>query len=394
MGRRRWIFLWLLLLALPATARSQEKGRYQIIPFQGDPAKLLRERLIQAEKFDRFTEVIAKLKRDHPDFKGFEKLIVNPDHLPEDIQQIVKEFDEGKGTTAAEAKALQNRLQKEADKLAASKPAEVKEQAPIQPEVKNSGSDSSAAPADPADPFQDRLGRWALDMLEKAEDTKIGDMIQQSAAWKNAVTDLKEALANPGTTSKSWRLDLDKLSLPAGMDAALEKTWERIRHLEMPSLPQVDFSAPNLGVGQSLSKLPVPRRWPIEQSVWWIGAALGMGLILWQFWKRAGIRKSAATTRPLGPWPIHPGRITTAAELIAAFEYLAAVRLGLHIRTWNHRAVAGELGREGDERQRAAGKLASLYERARYSPEQASLSTEALADARHDLCFLAGVALP
>jgi len=98
--------------------------------------------------------------------------------------------------------------------------------------------------------------------------------------------------------------------------------------------------------------------------------------------------------RQLGSWPVYPGQISSVAEFIAAFEYLAALRLGTHVRTWHHRAVADELGREGDERRRAASSLASLYEQARYSPEETSLSGETLAAARHDLCFLAGVALP
>jgi hypothetical protein len=81
--------------------------------------------------------------------------------------------------------------------------------------------------------------------------------------------------------------------------------------------------------------------------------------------------------------------------LIRAFEYLSLLLLGPDARSQNHRTIAAQLGGPADEdaaRHRAAQDLAAVYEQARYAPAAEPLSTAALASARRDLCFLAGVA--
>jgi hypothetical protein len=403
MARRSWYFLFLVGIAwsaAPTAAWSQER-RYAAIPFNGDPVTLLRQRLIQAQRLD-------DLLRQAEKFKGLlgKKLMkggIDISSVPKWNQPNVdyakladtmrKQLVDGKTTAdiGKEVKQLQEinqEIKKEVEKIRTG--LETQQKPPEQVSVPEK---AAADPPATSDEFQDRMSRWALDMLKGAEETKVGGMIQESPTWNKAIAELKEFIANPGSKGKSWDLGMDKLSLPEGLDAAFSKTWERIQAMEMPSLPKIDLSAPELGVSQ-LSKLPVPRRWTVDPNIWWVGVAVCAGLILWQFWKHKSARRSAMTGRKLGPWPVHPGRVTSAAELIAAFEYLAALRVGVHVRSWNHRAVATELGREGDERRRAAGELAALYEQARYSPEQLSLSAASLVTARHDLCFLAGVALP
>src|SRR5205814_7203827 len=46
---------------------------------------------------------------------------------------------------------------------------------------------AAAGPPATSDEFQDRMSRWALEMLQDAEETKIGGMIQESPTWKNAI---------------------------------------------------------------------------------------------------------------------------------------------------------------------------------------------------------------
>jgi hypothetical protein len=399
MARRTWHFLFVALAAwsaVPTVASSQE-NRYTNIPFNGDPATVLRQRLIQAQRLDELLRQAHKLggllqkklekggidlglmpKMDQPN--------VDLTKLNEELKKAVYQMKLDGKVPPEIKKGLEDFKEKaEQYKSALQAPQKAEEQpkAPAQA-VDGAGAES----------FQDRMSRWALEMLKDAEDTKVGGMIQKSPAWKNAIEDLRDFITNPKMDNKSWGLGMDKLSLPEGLDAAFSKTWERMRAMEMPSLPKIDLAAPELGVGQSLSRLPVPRSWPIDQNIWWVGVAACVGLILWQFWKRGSARRSATASRRLGPWPVQPHRISSAADLIAAFEYLAVLRLGLHVRTWHHRAVAAELGRENDDRRRAAGELAALYEQARYSSAEASLSLDAVAAARRDVCFLAEMGFP
>jgi hypothetical protein len=120
--------------------------------------------------------------------------------------------------------------------------------------------------------------------------------------------------------------------------------------------------------------------------------------VLWQVLRGPtadAVRRARAAWKP-GPWPVDPARVATGAELIRAFEYLSRLLLGPDVRSQNHRAIAAHLaGEEGGAdaaRRRAADELASLYEQARYAPAGEPLSAAALAAARRDLCFLAGVA--
>jgi hypothetical protein len=66
--------------------------------------------------------------------------------------------------------------------------------------------------------------------------------------------------------------------------------------------------------------------------------------------------------------------------------------LGRRAQCWNHREIAGRLGGDAAEKQRAAIELAAVYEKARYAPNDEPLEESALAAARRDLCYLAGVA--
>jgi hypothetical protein len=100
----------------------------------------------------------------------------------------------------------------------------------------------------------------------------------------------------------------------------------------------------------------------------------------------------------LGPWPVRPADVRTREDLIRAFEYLSLLRFGPDARTWNHRTIADHLanltGNHTDvasEYRDVATQLAALYEQARYAPPSELLSDSALAAARRNLSFLAGV---
>jgi hypothetical protein len=121
-----------------------------------------------------------------------------------------------------------------------------------------------------------------------------------------------------------------------------------------------------------------------------IGVAVAL---LWQVLRRRkGAAQRAVALRPLGPWPVPPQQVTTREQVIRAFEYLSLLCLGPAARSQNHLEIAAALGGDEGERRRAAAELAAVYEQARYAPADEALADEAVAAARRDLCFLAGVA--
>jgi hypothetical protein len=129
--------------------------------------------------------------------------------------------------------------------------------------------------------------------------------------------------------------------------------------------------------------------------VLWVLLLAVFALAAWRLrvWHQAQ-RAAAAAAWKLGPWPVDPAAVASRQELIQAFEYLSLLRFGQAAFAWNHLEIAAHLG-EGEggseaERRSAAGRLAALYERARYAPPDGPLPDADLALARRDLCFLAG----
>ena len=119
------------------------------------------------------------------------------------------------------------------------------------------------------------------------------------------------------------------------------------------------------------------------------------GLVLWRLLR--GARGATAARGPgdagwsPGPWPIEPGRVATRAELVAAFEHLCLLVLGVAARHWNHHQLAAMLAEHRASERDAAHQLASAYEQARYAPATLPLSEAAMTEARRHLCLLAGV---
>jgi hypothetical protein len=181
--------------------------------------------------------------------------------------------------------------------------------------------------------------------------------------------------------------------------ALWEKSRTVIGHLDLPSLPRWNWTPEIPG---AVPSLPAPRVSMPEANasgstggLVWLGLVVLLILLLWKLfgrgWTTARVLHRSAETQ-LGPWPIAPDAVSTRADLVRAFEYLSLLRLGAVARTWNHREIAARLGAEAPDRRHAAEELASVYEHARYAPEQEPLPDETLAVARRALCFLAGVA--
>ncbi|HEV3203005.1 MAG TPA: hypothetical protein VGY77_01420 [Gemmataceae bacterium] len=151
--------------------------------------------------------------------------------------------------------------------------------------------------------------------------------------------------------------------------------------MEMPVLGVPDISSPKTGMGLLL--VPV---------------LVIFAVVVWKVMQKINRHKAGGEKLPrrqsleslLGPWSVSPSALRTKEDLIRAFEYLSLMKLGPEARSWNHREIARELGGIHEERRRAAGHLAGLYEQARYAPDVGPIPTDAMQIARHELAFLAG----
>ncbi len=90
-------------------------------------------------------------------------------------------------------------------------------------------------------------------------------------------------------------------------------------------------------------------------------------------------------------WPIDPCSITTRQDVVIAFEYLSVRVCGPAARNWTHLTIAEALRDLAKTHAETAGKLARLYELARYAPLDEPLSAPQLLEARTLVCELAGV---
>jgi hypothetical protein len=204
--------------------------------------------------------------------------------------------------------------------------------------------------------------------------------------------------------------------LPAGNDGYLARAVGRAakvaRELPLDKLAAGDFAGVfenlhvprvpkfNLAIGGSRSdggsgySIPLLPGEGVGAAIAWVVIGIVFLVFLWKG-KELFLPSDAGTERPwkLGPWPVRPEQVRTRADLVKAFEYLAFLVLGLAARPLNHLSLASDLAATGDmpARRDAADRLARLYERARYAPEEEALPVDDLRTASHDLTFLAGV---
>lgn len=124
----------------------------------------------------------------------------------------------------------------------------------------------------------------------------------------------------------------------------------------------------------------------------WVALIVAAGVLVWKILGGYGSASARARKRDwdLGPWPVIPGAVGTRQDVIRAFEYLSLLKLGPAAQSRNHLLLAAELGEPAPEHQSAAQRLATIYEKARYTPTDETLSDAALASARRELCYLAG----
>jgi hypothetical protein len=237
--------------------------------------------------------------------------------------------------------------------------------------------------------------------------------IRELSRYREQGDDRWQALADKasGFQVPEWaRLD-QKLGLE--LERLVPENGFSLPHfINVPRPPQVNWPTPHISSG-SVPSWSVPHfAPPATGGEFWgglltVGVLVTLGLLAWRLsaWHREHAANGVKASRRLGGWPVDPARVRTREELVRAFEYLSLLRLGFAARNWNHLEIATRLGSQAPpaspqpdaatppsaDPRHAAEELAALYEQARYAPPSDAIADAALAAARRDLCYLAGV---
>ena len=244
-------------------------------------------------------------------------------------------------------------------------------------------------------PKPDGLAKVTERAMEQAENSKLGDWLRDSPAWKQAFVDLRSSMDNPDSPRFKFGDWQDKLRMPDGKMGQLgEGALGRLKDLPRPNLGRFSPSLPNVSLpnvaAPSIPNFGAPSMPSVGTGTTWILFALLCLLVGWQMlrWTK-GAAPVVDPRVQLGPWPVRPEAIATRAELIQAFNYLALLTLGVNVESWNHVAITRSWRDRTPACVESAQALAFLYEQARYT-EGAQTLTEAERDqARRSLTHLA-----
>ena len=362
------------------------QDRYEPLPIPSNADAILKQLFLQADE-DLELDKLFKQLRTNPNFDEFDPKLLeqlkskirDPFLRPELLDLIRKQTGDGAGFNLQDLQKLAERF---------------KGMEPMNFEVPQwRGGDWM--PVKP--PAEDRLANWTKDLLKDVDQSRAGDFLRDSPAWRDGIRDL-EKLVKGGEGKFDWLRGgvPDKVRLPNNWTPKLGDWAAKLP--SMPNLPRIRLNPPNLG-GWNLGIGGGPRLGApsfgspnVSENLIWLLVPLLVAVLAWLFYRNLGRATGlAATNRGRGPWPVDPNAVSTRTQLIQAFDYLALLLLGDEVRTWNHVAVAKKLG-EAATRNPAAGALAQLYELARYTPGDDTLSPDAQAAARRHLMHLAGSA--
>lgn len=260
---------------------------------------------------------------------------------------------------------------------------------------RNSGTPPAEPPGAPTDllpPMDERSSAWWKDQLDRmVRDLDSWIDSPSGKSWANYLKDMalryeKTRVVSPAVSEQARRLSG---YLPRLRDYLPRTSITPPAPPPLPRLPSFGpLSAPGLPSGRSAAGA--------GQVVLFLAVVGLAGLLLWWGggWLKQ-VRQAARLAWRLGPWPVSPGAVTSRADLVRAFEYLALLRLGPAARTQHHLDLARQIGAQPDldpqRRRDAAGLLADLYEVARYTPDEEPLPDQQMDRARRELCYLAGV---
>ena len=397
---------WTAIAAAPLLAQSErEYVRFRI---DKNVEALVKQRL-QTEKDlgplkDLVRQIMADPKKFHLDPKQFKDLKLEDQKVKQAFEHLLKNDPELQKSLRKWVQ--QNQSDQQPDKVRKSlkeldQILKQKGLADNQPKTPEGRTPPSAVKSqDSAKPKIAASPNTVEQMMKKVQNSNLGHWLQDSPAWKQAFKDLRSSLDKP--TTSPWKLG----DLPSQWLAPDSKAWklgeetlDRLKNMPRPDLERwnMNLSVPGLG------NIPTPNLGPpalppftgptlpsMSTAATWLVFALlcvfaGLQIMRWS--RRAPASVDARAV--LGPWPVAPERVTTRAELVQAFDYLALLTLGLQVRSWNHQAIARGWCQAFPSYTPSAQLLARLYEQARYTDGVETLSEAQRNQVRQSLRQLA-----
>lgn len=399
----RFVLPLLALAFIAATVRGDNWGRYDWNGFDNNLDNVLQKYLQKARQ--QPLDDLLKNLRDY-------NIEIDPDSLNLDFsKEQLKLVENLLKDLKSTGKIPEQRLDKLTDQLKEFKKfldnASTKgEQLPIPPtKTKKPTPKFKSVEPPPAlkngEPLPDDFSRWAKEQLELAGESQFGEFFRDSPAFKQALRDIQQQMLQ-SDGKNDWRFQdwINNAKLPDWNVKLPDNLLDRLPEWTPPELPRMNVKLPHLPrLPAFRGRLPTfsapsistPGASAVGETVLWILIFAGCGFIIWQLFKRA-VKAQDGLAKNLGPWPLDPRNIRTAADLIAAFEYLSMLRHGSAARSWNHVTIADNLAEENSSQRHAAGELAQLYAQARYAPPAELLTPQAVDTARKHLCSFAGVA--